>query len=135
MAYIKFENKNGGGSGAPQPLLISAANATAVVYGGTVALSGGVATVPNGTYEEIQILNDQSGKTVKLYFTDLTDLDTAADLQTFIGYVIGLINTASLKGPDSSMIDSEYISPSYFITPSGGSSTLTAITLDGLIVA
>ena len=134
MAYIKFENKNGGGSGAPQPVLISAANATSVAYGGTKTLSS-AGTVPNGTYEEIQILNDQSGKTVKLYFTDLTDLDTAADLQTFIGYVIGLINTASLKGPDSSMIDSEYISPSYFITPSGGSSTLTAITLDGLIVA
>ena len=134
MAYIKFENKNGGGSGAPQPVLISAANATSVAYGGTKTLSS-AGTVPNGTYEEIQILNDQSGKIVKLYFTDMTLLDSASDLQRFIGYVIGLINTASLKGPDSSFIDSEYISPSYFITPSGGSSTLTAITLDGVIVA
>ena len=128
MAFVKFENKNGGGSAAPQPVLISAANATAVVYGGTVTNPGG--TVPAGTYEEIQILNDQSGKTIKLYFTDLTSLDTAADLQTFIGYVIGLINTASLKGPDSSFIDSEYVSPSYLI-----STTLTAITLDGVVVA
>ena len=134
MAFVKFENKNGGGSAAPQPVLISAANATSVAYGGTVTLSS-AGTVPDGTYEEIQILNDQSGKITKLYFTDLSNLDTGADLQTFIGYVLGLINTASLKGPDSSMIDSEYVSPEYFITPSGGTSTLTAITLDGVIVA
>jgi len=128
MAFVKFENKNGGGSAAPQPVLISAANATSVAYGGTVTNPGG--TVPTGTYEEIQILNDQSGKITKLYFTNMTSLDTAADLQTFIGYVMGLINTASLKGPDSSFIDSEYVSPSYLI-----SATLTAITLDGVVVA
>jgi hypothetical protein len=133
MAYVKFENKNGGGSGAPQPVLISAANATTVGYGGTVTDPGGL--VPSGTYEEIQILNDQSGKITKLYFTDMTNVDTAADLQALIAYVIGLINTAALKGPDSSFIDSEYVSPSYFITPSGGTSTLTKITLDGVVIA
>ena len=84
----------------------------------------------SGTYEEIQILNDQSGKITKLYFTDMTNVTAPADLQAFIAYVIGLINTAALKGPDSSFIDSEYVSPSYDF-----SGTLTAITLDGVVIA